>query len=64
MKYIDVGMDNEDIQNIVAGLSVLRHLLKKQKQYEEADKFRLTLDHLGVLVEDLPNGHYTLKWKE
>ena len=64
MRYVDVGINSDDMQNIVAGLVIMRKYLRKVGQYEEADKFRDTLEHIGIEIIDCENNKYTLRWKE
>lgn len=42
----------------VISLAERRNHLKHNRQYDEADKIRLNLEDIGVLIRDLPSGAY------
>ncbi|MFC1928999.1 cysteine--tRNA ligase [Chloroflexota bacterium] len=53
---LDQNIDIEDVTGIINYLKETRDLLRKNKQFQRADKIRAKLDELDIALEDTPWG--------
>jgi cysteinyl-tRNA synthetase len=57
--WFDIGTDRTDIEQLVNQ----RVAARRAKNYAEADRLRVEIEKLGVVIEDVPGGSYVLRKK-
>ncbi len=60
---LEFALEDEDLDNIVTALIIARKLCRTAKEYGNADKYRKTLEHMKIVVEDYndKNSIYQIK---